>query len=424
MYKNTATNKPVKQLLANKDFVSFILLRLFLTLAIQMQMSTISLQIYYEYTKDEFMLGMIGLAEALPFIVFSFYSGHIADKLNRKIIIYTGTITLFLSAVFLVLFTEQYFNIFPCKPMWVLYTVVVIFGINRSFMAAAMQPFLTEFLPRELYTYSSSVNSGAWHLGAILGPVFAGIIYSSGKNTALISYITVAILYFAGLICLLIIKHKGNTPHPSHTNNDMLQSIKEGIVFVKNSKMLFSAITLDLFAVLFGGVSAIIPAFTDKILHLGPEYYGLLRTSPAIGALAMSLLLTVYLPAKSAGKVLLYSVTLFGIFTVFFGLSRNYWLAFWMLFFTGVFDSVSVVIRHSILQLYTPDNLRGRVTAINGIFIGSSNEIGAFESGVAAKIMGLTLSILFGGSMTILIVLLIHRLNPQLSKLNLTQCTQ
>jgi len=413
---------PIRRLLSNRDFVSFVLLRLFLTLGIQMQMSTINLQIYYEYTKNELMLGLIGLAEAIPFILFSLYSGYLADKVNRKLIIYIGAITLLITALFLVLFTEKTFLFFHNKPMWVLYFVVVIFGINRAFMAAAMQPFLTEILPRELYTYSASLNSGAWHLGAILGPVFSGFIYSWKTNGALLNYITVAFLYSASIVCLLIIKHKGKKIEQQNTSsNNLLESIKEGITFVMQTKILFGAITLDLFAVLFGGVSAIIPAFTDKILNLGPEYYGLLRTSPAIGALVMSLLLSFYLPTKNAGKVLMYSVALFGVFTILFGISRNYWIAFWMLFLTGVFDSVSVVIRHSILQLYTPDHLRGRVTAINGIFIGSSNEIGAFESGLAARLMGLTASIIFGGSMTILIVYLIFRSNKELMKLDLSK---
>lgn len=415
---------PIKRLLNNRDFISFIFLRLFLTLGIQMQMSTISLQIYYEYTKDEFMLGLIGLAEAIPFILLSFYSGYLADKLNRKTIIYIGSITLFLSSLFLVIFTEKTFYFFEHKPMWVLYLIVIIFGINRSFMAAAMQPFLTEIIPRELYTYSSSINSGAWHLGAILGPVLAGLLYSFKTNAALLNYCIVAILYFLAILCLFIIKHKGNHPINNKISESVIKSIREGILFVRKSKILFGAISLDLLAVLFGGVSAIIPAFTDKILHLGPEYYGGLRTAPAIGALVMSLVLVFYLPTKNAGKYLLYSVVLFGVFTILFGISKNYWMAFWMLFLTGVFDSVSVVIRHSILQLYTPDHLRGRVTAINGIFIGSSNELGAFESGLAARLMGLSTSIVFGGSVTILVVYLIHKTFPQLSKLDLSKINE
>jgi sugar phosphate permease len=165
----------------------------------------------------------------------------------------------------------------------------------------------------------------------------------------------------------------------------------------------------------------LIPAFTDKILHLGPEAYGLLRTAPAIGAVISAFIMAVYPPSKKAGVALLWSVVAFGVFTVLFGISTSYWLAFAMLFMTGAFDNVSVVVRHSILQLMTPDNMRGRVSAINNIFVGSSNEIGAFESGVAARLMGLVPSIVFGGVMTILTVAVVDRVNPVLRKLNLKQ---
>ena len=177
--------------------------------------------------------------------------------------------------------------------------------------------------------------------------------------------------------------------------------------------------SLDLFAVLFGGAVALVPAFTDKILHLGPEAYGLLRTAPAIGAVLMAFYMTFYPPSKHAGLSLLIGVGAFGVFTVFFAISTHYWLAFTMLLFTGAFDNISVVVRHSILQLSTPDSMRGRVAAVNSIFIGSSNEIGAFESGLAAKLLGLVPSMVFGGVMTILIVLGVHKLNPDLKKLDL-----
>jgi MFS family permease len=183
--------------------------------------------------------------------------------------------------------------------------------------------------------------------------------------------------------------------------------------------MVLSAISLDLFAVLFGGAVALIPAFTDKVLHLGPEAYGFLRTAPAIGAVLMAFIMVIYPPSKKAGLALIWSVIAFGLFTILFALCKNYWLAFLMLFCTGAFDNVSVVIRHSILQLMTPDNMRGRVSAINGIFIGSSNEIGAFESGLSAKLIGLVPSIIFGGTMTILVVLGIDKINPKLKKLDI-----
>jgi MFS family permease len=203
----------------------------------------------------------------------------------------------------------------------------------------------------------------------------------------------------------------------------LLQSMTSGLKFVFKHKMVLSALSLDLFAVLFGGAVAMIPLFTDKILHLGPEAYGLLRTAPAIGAVLMALIMAVKPPAKKAGLALIWSVVAFGAFTILFALCTNYWLAFFMLLMTGAFDNISVVVRHSILQLSTPDNMRGRVSAVNSIFIGSSNEIGAFESGVAAKIMGLVPSIIFGGAMVAGVVFVIQKLNPELKKMDLTKYT-
>ena len=194
-----------------------------------------------------------------------------------------------------------------------------------------------------------------------------------------------------------------------------------GVKFVFKNKLVLSALSLDLFAVLFGGAVALVPAFTDKILHLGPEAYGLLRTAPAVGAVLMAFYMAVNPPAKNAGISLLLGVAAFGLFTVFFAFCTNYWLAFAMLLFTGAFDNISVVVRHSILQLSTPDEMRGRVAAVNSIFIGSSNEIGAFESGVAARLLGLVPSIAFGGVMTILVVLGVHKLNPKLKDLDITK---
>ena len=183
--------------------------------------------------------------------------------------------------------------------------------------------------------------------------------------------------------------------------------------------MILSALSLDMFAVLFGGAVAIVPAFTDKILGLGPEAYGLLRTAPGIGAVITSFYLAFKQPGVNAGKELLWTVAAFGVSTILFALCTNYWLAFVMLLLTGVFDNVSVVIRHTILQLMTPDNMRGRVSAVNSIFVGSSNELGAFESGLAARLVGLVPSIIFGGAMTIITVIGVHKLNPELSKLNM-----
>lgn len=304
--------------------------------------------------------------------------------------------------------------------MIALFSVVFLFGIIRSFLAATTHPFMSQIVPRAFYTQSATWNSTAWHIGAILGPVLAGIIYGYNQSfNADTCYLINCVLFLLAMFFILRIGAKEMPPKKE--SETLFNSMLAGLKFVYKNKMIFSALSLDLFAVLFGGAVALIPAFTDKILHLGPQAYGLLRTSPAIGAVLMALIMAIKPPGKKAGVALIWSVIAFGLFTVLFAVSTNYWLAFLMLLFTGAFDNISVVVRHSILQLMTPDNMRGRVAAVNSIFIGSSNEIGAFESGVAARLMGLVPSIIFGGGMTILVVLGVKKINPELQKLDLTK---
>lgn len=403
-----------------KEFRLFILVRLFLTLAIQMQFSTIYLQVYYEHSKDELVLGLIGLAEAIPFILTSFFSGHYVDLISKKKIILVCTSLLILGALFLYLNANVVIHLLHAVGVGVLFSVVFLFGIIRAFLGAATNPFLSQLVPRKEYTHSATWNSSAWHTGAILGPVFAGLIYGhNNMYNAQWCHLFEVILFLISLFLISRINNAGS-PEVREKQETIFESMKVGLRFVFKNKMVLSAISLDLFAVLFGGAVVLIPAFTDKVLHLGPEAYGLLRTAPAIGAVICAFIMVAYPPAKKAGVALIWSVIAFGIFTILFALSTNYWMAFFMLFLTGAFDNVSVVVRHSILQLMTPNNMRGRVSAINNIFVGSSNEIGAFESGVAAKIMGLIPSIIFGGGMTILVVLGVHKINPKLKKLDMT----
>ena len=404
-----------------RDFSLFIFVRLFLTIAIQMQFSTIYLQIYYEYTNEELVLGFIGLAEAIPFIATSFFSGHVADMVAKKRVIVSSALLLMLGAVFLSLNAAPAIGLFRGLGLPVLFSIVFLFGIIRAFIGAATNPFLSQLVPRHEYTHSATWNSTAWHTGAIVGPVLSGLIYGAGGHyNAQWCHITEVCLFVTSLILLAFIKNKG-LPQVHEKKESVFDSMKMGLRFVFRTKMVLSAISLDLFAVLFGGAVVLIPAFTDKILHLGPEAYGLLRTAPAIGAVASAFVMAAYPPSKKAGPALLWSVIAFGVFTILFGLSTSYLMAFAMLFMTGAFDNVSVVVRHSILQLMTPDNMRGRVSAINNIFVGSSNEIGAFESGVAARLMGLVNSIVFGGIMTIVTVAAVDRVNPSLRKMDLTK---
>ncbi len=407
------------QIFKIKEFRLFVMARFFMTLAIQMQFSAIYLQVYYEYSKEEIVLGLIGLTEAVPFVITSFFSGHVSDNFYRKRIILLGVIALLIGALLLYLNVEPLVLLFKNTGIIALFAIVFLFGIIRSFLAASLQPYMSQIVPRQFYTHSATWNSTAWHTGAILGPVVAGLVYGFSNNARLCHLIEV-VLFLLALFYIWRINHKG-APEKKEKKESVLEGMKVGLNFVFKNKMVLSALSLDLFAVLFGGAVALIPAFTDKVLHLGPEVYGLLRTAPAIGALAMAFVMAVYPPAKKAGLALIWSVIAFGVFTIFFALSTTYWMAFAMLFFTGAFDNVSVVVRHSILQLSTPDNMRGRVSAINSVFIGSSNEIGAFESGATAKLFGLVPSIIVGGGLTILVVGVINKINPKLKKLDINR---
>lgn len=408
------------QILKQKEFRWFIYARFFITLAIQMQMSTIYLQIYYEHGRNVLALGLINLAEVIPFITTSFFSGYIADIMSRKRILLTGCLALLIGSVFLWAYSSSYFPSLKVLGVAALFSVVFIFGIIRAFLAAATQPFMSQIVERSQYTQATTWNSTVWHTGAILGPVIAGLIY--GYNNAKNADWCYAINCLLFLACIIFYMGIASKPVPEKTKDEtLMQSLTSGLKFVYNNNMILSALSLDMFAVLFGGAVAIIPAFTDEILGLGPEAYGLLRTAPAIGAVITSFFLALRQPGKSAGFDLLWTVAAFGVCTILFALCTNYWLAFAMLLLTGAFDNVSVVVRHTILQLMTPDNMRGRVSAVNSIFVGSSNEIGGFESGVAARLMGLVPSIVFGGVMTIAVVLGVNKLNPQLKKLDLKE---
>ncbi len=386
-----------------------------------MQMSAIYLQIYYEYAEkdeEELTLGLIGLTEVIPFIMTSFFSGHIADIVSRKKIIVTGCLALLLGSLFLWAYSSNYFSFLQVLGSAALFSVVFIFGIIRAFLAAATQPFMSQLVERSQYAQATTWNTTVWHTGAILGPVLAGLIYGyQNANHADWCYATNCILFCGAVFFYLRIRSK---PIPEKLKDEtLIQSLTSGLKFVYNNNMILSALSLDMFAVLFGGAVAIIPAYTDKVLGLGPEAYGFLRTAPAIGAVLTSFILVFKQPGKRAGFDLLWTVAAFGVCTILFALCTNFWLAFAMLFLTGAFDNVSVVVRHTILQLMTPDNMRGRVSAVNSIFVGSSNEIGAFESGAAARLMGLVPSIVFGGVMTIAVVLGVNKLNPKLKELDL-----
>ena len=396
-----------------KEFNFFLTNKFFFTLGIQMQSVIVGWQIY-ALTKDVFALGMIGLAEAIPFIAVSLFSGHVADHFDRKKIILLFTFLLLVATGILFYFTLNTSTVLKSFGTLPIFVVIGFVGVIRGFLSAAFPSIMSQIVPRALYSNAATWNSTVWHIASVVGPASAGFLISISYETA---YIIDILLIAISFLAFLFIKSK---PIPVKEKVESLfESLSAGIKFVFKNQLVLGALSLDLFAVLFGGAIALLPAFADKVLHAGAVELGFLRAAPAIGAVVMALLIAYKPLGQNAGRNLFISVGLFGLATVLFGICTNFYWAMFFLFLTGAFDNVSVVIRHTVLQLSTPDEMRGRVSAVNGIFIGSSNEIGAFESGATARIFGLKPSIILGGILTIGVVLVIAKLAPKLRKLNI-----
>ncbi|MDZ4715534.1 MAG: MFS transporter [Cytophagales bacterium] len=395
-----------------RDFRLFISARFCITLAIQIQAVIVGWQVY-EITRDPLSLGLIGLAEAIPSITVSLYAGHVADVMSRKRIIIVTIFTLLLCSSALLFFTMDIGAFVLQRGIWPIYSVIFISGIARGFITPAIFSFMPQLVPRELYQNAITWNSTLWEMASIGGPPIGGLIYGFFGITA--AYSLDVILTCVGLALAVLVANK---PLPPLTEEQgIVGKIKAGLKFVFQNKIILSAITLDLFAVLFGGAVALLPIFANEILHVGQIGLGFLRSAPGIGALLTALYLTYHPIRKSMGSLLLYSVGGFGLCMICFALSRNMWLSMGVLVISGAFDCVSVIIRGTLLHTLTPENMKGRVSAVNNIFIGSSNEIGAFESGVAARLFRVVPSVIFGGVMTLVVVATMAWKAPALRKL-------
>ena len=382
-----------------KDFRVFIIARLCITLAIQIQGTVVGWQVY-ELTKDPLSLGLIGLAEAIPAISVSLYAGHIADIIERKKTILLTILVLFFCSAALLFFTLEPGKFALAYGVLPIYMVIFMSGVARGFLSPATFSFMPQLVPRNLYGNAVSLNSTFWEVAAIGGPMLAGFLY--GFLGVTIAYLADVLLVAASLGFYLSIPKKPLPPVSAEQG--IVEKIKAGLRFVFNNQIVLSAISLDLFAVLFGGAVALLPIFAGEILKVGPEGLGFLRAAPAIGALLMAFFITHNPIRKNMGKILLWCVAGFGLSMIGFGLSTDFWLSMGLLIMSGMFDSVSVIVRSTLIHTLTPENMKGRVSAVNSIFIGSSNEIGAFESGFAAKLMGVVTSVVFGGMMTLGVV--------------------
>ncbi len=412
--KKLMTTKASYRALQIPAFRYFLSTRLFLTLGLQMQAVIVGWEIY-KLTGDPFSLGLIGLAEAIPAISIALYAGHIADLHNKKTILTISLIALIVCSIGLGFFTQTFMKsvLSTQQIVWAIYSFIFLSGFARGFYAPSSFSFLSQLVPREILTYASTINSTTWQFAAVIGPAIGGLCYAFWgiENTFIL------IVSFSVLALLSLLNIKGAFEPKSFAVEKISVRLREGIAFVYHNKIILSALSLDLFSVLFGGATALLPVFAGEILKTGPEGLGLLRAAPSLGAVLTMIVLSTQKTIKNAGKVLIRAVAGFGISMIAFGISENFYLSLLLLFLSGAFDSISVVIRANILQLQTPDEMRGRVSSVNTIFIGSSNEIGAFESGLAAKLIGTVNSVVFGGLMTLGIVGITQLKAKQLKKL-------
>jgi MFS family permease len=396
------------------EFRNFTIGRLCITIASQMQAVIVGWQIY-EITKDPLSLGLIGLAEAIPSICVLLFAGHITDISDRKKIVLSSVALMAFCSISLLLITSDSIHTLTDNKLFLIYSVIFLSGIARGFSAPSFFAFVAQLVPKEILPNAITWNTTSWQTGAVTGPAIGGLLY--GLIGVTNTFAIVVIFLFIAIFLIIPIKKK---PIPEIIG---IQSLKEkltaGLKFVFDRKIILGTISLDLFAVLFGGAVALLPIFAGEILFVGPEGLGALRAAPSIGAVLMAVYMTRRPLTKNAGRNLIISIFGFGACIIVFGISKNFYLSLFILALSGAFDSVSVVVRSTIIQLMTPDNMKGRVSAVNSIFIGSSNEIGAFESGVAAKLMGTVPSVVFGGIMTILIVTVVTIFFPKLRNLKL-----
>ncbi|WP_343621556.1 MFS transporter [Acinetobacter proteolyticus] len=383
-----------------RDFSIVTLNQFCLTLAILIQEIIVAYSLY-QITRDPLTLGFIGLAEAIPFITLSLWGGYFADKLNKQSIM---KVCLFFS-IPLPLVLWGLFHLHGLEKIsistlsWGIYAVIFALGTIRGFYnpsATSLKPFL---IPRELYANGATWTTIGWQSGVIIGPMLGGFMLAFlGRETSL--FAVSALL----AVCFILINCLAKRTFPKMETENVLQSLTDGFRFIWKTKIVLWAISLDLVSVLFGGVIALLPIFAEEILKVGPEGLGYLRAAPSIGALITMIVLTKFPPMHHAWRNMLLAVAGFGIFTILFAFSNNMWLSLFALAMTGACDSVSVVVRQTILQIFPPENMRGRVAAVNGMFVSSSNELGAFESGLAAKYLGTITATILGGCMTLAVV--------------------
>lgn len=383
------------------------------TLANQIQGTVVAYQIY-ELTRDPLSLGAVGLAEALPFVTFALFGGHVADARDRRRVSLTVLYVMVAVSACLLLFSLEHGALGVARHKFAIYSAIVTLGVCRSFLQPARAALNAELLPPSLYAKAIAIRTSFFQLAMFAGPAGGGLLYAAvGPHGA---YLCAGLLLVAAWLAMYRVP-KDRPTQTLKSGLSVTRSIREGFSYLASDRLLLSALLLDLFGVLFGGATALLPVFANEILAVGSRGFGMLRAAPAVGALAGSIFLASRPPLRRAGPTLLVSTAAFGLAMVAFALSKSFLLSLGLLAISGALDMVSIVVRSTLLQLRVPGRLLGRVASINQIFIGSSNEIGAFESGVAARLLGVIPSVVFGGGMTLLVTGASAWLGPELRRL-------
>lgn len=399
-----------------REFNIFLLVRFAMVFAWSMQFVVIEWEVY-SITKNPLSLGIIGLMEVVPAVSMALFAGHIVDQHEKRGLLFKcifgfSVVSL---GLFLLTWPRVVADLSTNFVLYSVYFLVFLGGIVRAFLGPTIFSLFSLLVPKKIYPNAATWSSSVWQMGAVVGPAVGGFaIHWVGVHWSM------CFIFAFSLMALLLLLQIPKKPilNPK-IGEPVMKSLKEGLKFVRNTRVILGALTLDMFAVLFGGAVALLPIYAQDILKVGPEGFGVLRAAPAVGALLI-MFTSAYFPLnKNAGYKLLGAIFAFGVCIIVFGLSTWFWVSVFALFLSGLADGISVIIRQTILQLRTPDAMRGRVASVNSMFVGSSNELGAFESGLTAKLMGTVTAVVFGGSMTLLTVVGTGILFPKLRKLDL-----
>jgi MFS family permease len=395
------------EVLRNRDFGLFLVGRLLATLAVQMQTVAVGWQVY-SVTRDPLDLGLIGFSQFVPFIVLILPAGQIADRRDRRRIL-TGCFAVeCVCALALLALALR-----GIESAWPVFAVMFLFGAARAFAMPTGQALLPNLVPHEQFGSAVALNTSTWQVATIAGPAIGGILYVAGPATV---YATVAVLLAAATAMTFTLRGGGGSALPPEPQT--LDALLSGLRFVWRRRPVLGAISLDLFAVLFGGATALLPVYAADVLHVGPGGLGVLRAAPGVGAALCGVALSLVPITRSVGRWMFGGVLAFGVATIVFGVSRNFTVSLVALTLLGAGDMVSVYIRHLLVQLQTPDDIRGRVSAVSAVFIGASNELGEFESGVTAAWWGTVPAVIVGGCATLVVAAVWMRWFPELSKLD------